>query len=258
MNNLKVTLIQHDIAWENTDTNLLKLDKLFNEVEKDVDLVVLPEMFHSGFTMHPETVAEEMDGPVLKWMKAKAMEKQICLIGSVVFGEDSKYYNRLFIYYPDGNYLYYDKRHLFSMGGEGQHYQQGNKRLIFEYKGWKICPLVCYDLRFPVWSSNQNEYDLLIYVANWPTPRRKVWQILLQARAIENQSYVIGVNRVGKDVSAYYSGDSVVLDAKGNTLVECVPEEEEIKTIVINKDDLEVFRKKFPVLNDRDDFILQH
>ncbi|MBS2100536.1 amidohydrolase [Carboxylicivirga linearis] len=256
MNNLKVALVQQDIFWEDEEKNISHLDKLLTHIKSKADLVVLPEMFHSGFTMHPHKVAQSMSGKVIQWMKKKAEELDACLMGSVVYTDGVDYFNRLFVFFADGNYQYYDKRHLFSMGNETKHYKRGENRLIFDYKGWKICPLVCYDLRFPVWSRNQDEYDLLVYVANWPKVRIEVWSTLLRARAIENQSYVVGVNRVGQDISAYYSGDSVALDAKGKAICELNNEEETVKIVELNKVHQDAFRKKFPVWKDSDDFHL--
>jgi len=256
MNILKVALVQQDIIWEDEEKNLSHLDDLVSHIESKVDLVVLPEMFHSGFTMHPQRVAQSMSGNVIQWMKKKAQELDTCLMGSVVFTNGSDFFNRLFVFFSDGQYQYYDKRHLFSMGNETKYYKKGESRLIFDYKGWKICPLVCYDLRFPVWSRNQDEYDLLVYVANWPKVRSEVWSVLLRARAIENQSYVVGVNRVGQDISAYYSGDSIVLDAKGKAICELNKDEEVIKVVELNKGHQDAFRKKFPVGKDADDFQL--
>ena len=254
MNILKAALVQQDIFWEDEEKNLSHLDDMLSQIDTKVDLIVLPEMFHSGFTMHPQRVAQSMSGKVIQWMKIKAQELDACIMGSVVFTSEGDFFNRLFVFYPDGNYQYYNKRHLFSMGGEDLHYKKGEERLIIKYKGWRICPLVCYDLRFPVWSRNQDDYDILIYVANWPKVRRKVWSILLHARAIENQSYVIGVNCVGKDFKNEYSGDSVVFDAKGNAICELTEEEEVIEVVELDKEQLDVFRMKFPVGNDADDF----
>lgn len=254
MDELKVALVQQDIVWEDAGENLKRLDEMFLTVDEDVDMVILPEMFHSGFTMNPKKVAQSQSGEVLSWMKTKALELKICLLGGVVFKAEDGFYNRMQVYFPDGECRFYDKRHLFGFGGENENYKQGNNRLIFEYKGWKICPLICYDLRFPVWSRNDEDYDVLIYVANWPKSRSKVWSALLPARAIENQSYVIGVNRVGCDFANQYSGDSVVIDAKGNDVLELEPYKQCVDVVKLSKTDLSAFRNKFPVLKDRDRF----
>ncbi|MCU4165627.1 amidohydrolase [Carboxylicivirga caseinilyticus] len=256
MNVLNVALVQHDIVWENTKENLTNLDGLLDGLDTNVDLVVLPEMFHAGFTMNPQNVAQSFSDEVLSWMKNKAQDLKVCLIGSVVFTNEEKFFNRLFVFYPDGKFKYYDKRHLFGIGGENELYEAGQERLIFEYKGWKICPLICYDLRFPVWSRNTVDYDLLIYVANWPQPRREVWSVLLRSRSIENQCFVVGVNRVGKDVNCSYSGDSVVVNPKGSPVLQFEDGQQAVRSIEISKDELIQFRDRFPVWKDRDEFTI--
>ncbi len=256
MNLLHTAIVQQDIVWEDTDKNLKKLDILLKDLNDSTDLVILPEMFHSGFTMNPERVAQTETGKAVRWLKAKAMELDVHIMGSVVFKSGSVYYNRLYIYDPLGEVNYYDKRHLFSIGGEGEHYKAGKFRLIINIKGWRVCPLICYDLRFPVWSRNCNDYDLLIYVANWPKSRREVWSTLLKARAIENQTYVIGVNRIGEDHSNEYSGDSVVLNAKGNSVFDIEKDNEVVAYSRLDLDELNAFRNKFPVWKDADDFKL--
>nr|WP_321411691.1 amidohydrolase [uncultured Carboxylicivirga sp.] len=256
MNVLNIALVQHDIVWEDTNHNLTNLNRLLGSLDDKVDLVVLPEMFHAGFTMNPQKVAQSFSGEVLSWMKNKAQDLKVCLIGSVVFTAGEKFFNRLFVFYPDGEFKYYDKRHLFGMGGENKLYEAGQERLIFEYKGWKICPLICYDLRFPVWSRNTVDYDLLIYVANWPQPRREVWSVLLRSRSIENQCFVVGVNRVGTDMNCSYSGDSVVVNPKGNPILQFEEGQEAVRSIEISKDELIQFRDRFSVWKDRDDFTI--
>jgi predicted amidohydrolase len=221
---------------------------------------VLPEMFSTGFSMKPERLAETMDGPTLQWMKNVAATKKVILTGSVIIEENGNYYNRLVWMLPNGQYGYYDKRHLFAYGEEDKHYASGSKRLIASVNGWKVNLMVCYDLRFPVWARQQFdedrnfEYDVLIYVANWPERRNTAWKSLLRARAIENQCYVIGVNRVGNDGSdIYHSGDSTVIDPLGEILYEKA-HDEDIFTIQLNKDQLNSIRKKFQFWRDADDF----
>ncbi len=194
LDKLKIVIVQQDIVWEDGEANLLHLNKLLNDIKEQVDLVILPEMFHCGFTMEPNKVVQNESSEVLVWMRGKARELGAHIMGSVVFEEGDGFYNRLYVYSPEGEFKFYNKRHLFGIGGEGEKYKQGNERLIVELKGFKICPLICYDLRFPVWSRNDVGYDLLVYVANWPKSRKNVWSTLLKARAIENQCYVVGVN----------------------------------------------------------------
>ncbi|OFY82333.1 MAG: amidohydrolase [Bacteroidetes bacterium RIFCSPLOWO2_12_FULL_35_15] len=281
MNDLKITLIQSNLFWENCDKNLEQFSKKISSVTEQTDLIILPEMFTTGFSMLPEKLAESMTGKTVNWMKEQAHKKQCVITGSFICEENGKYYNRLVWMKPDGTYSTYDKRHLFSMANEDKHYTSGNKKIIEEIKGWKICPLICYDLRFPIWSRNRNiphlphnstrppslahyqshkgdmlpAYDLLIYVANWPARRSFPWKTLLLARAIENQCYVIGENRVGTDGNGIdYSGDSVVIDFKGEILSKTPPHEEFTETISLSYSGLEEFRKQFPVLDDADSF----
>ena len=195
---INVTLIQSDIIWEDKVSNLKNYQNKISQIES-TDLIVLPEMFTTGFSMNPKDISETMSGETIQWMKSNASKMNSAICGSIIIEEDDKYFNRFIWVNPDGSICQYDKKHLFSFAGEDKNYTAGNEKIIIEYKGWKICPLVCYDLRFPVWSRNSEDYDLLIYVANWPTKRKLAWKSLLVARAIENQCYVIGVNRVGKD-----------------------------------------------------------
>ncbi|MBI9062994.1 MAG: amidohydrolase [Marinilabiliaceae bacterium] len=256
MNKMKVSIVQQDIVWENTSENLKKLDVLLQEVPADSGLVILPEMFHCGFTMSPEKVAEQENGAVMHWMVEKAAWMNVVLMGSIVLKTEDGYLNRLCAVQPDRTVVTYDKRHLFRMGGEHNHYIQGEERVSFNVGEIRIKPLICYDLRFPVWSRNTDDYDVLIYVANWPDTRRDVWQTLLKARALENQCYVIGVNRVGKDHANEYAGDSVVIDSRGVTLLEFDPYQEGVGTTELDLSVLEDFRQKFPVWQDRDDFTI--
>ncbi len=271
MNDLKVTIIQSDLFWEDKQKNLDALSQKISSIAEATDLIVLPEMFTTGFSMHPEKFAEPLTGTTVNWMKAKAKEKNCVVTGSFICEEGGKHLNRLVWMNPDGTYSTYDKRHLFRMGDEDNHYGHGQKKIIVELKGWKICPLICYDLRFPVWARNKSvvrsgelvdkkgisplEYDLLIYVANWPERRAHPWKSLLIARAIENQSYVVGVNRIGNDGNdIYHSGDSVVLNAKGESISKTKSKEAFIETITLSYSELMEFRKMFPVMLDADDF----
>ena len=279
MNDLKVTIIQSDLHWEDKQKNIELFSETITAISEPTDLIVLPEMFTTGFSMSPEKFAEPMTGTTINWMKQKAKEKNCVITGSFICEEKGKHYNRLVWMNVDGTCSTYDKRHLFRMGDEDNHYGHGQKKIIVELKGWKICPLICYDLRFPVWSRNKSgvrsqelvdkketdlsvlrspDYDLLIYVANWPERRAHPWKSLLVARAIENQSYVIGVNRIGNDGhDIYHSGDSVVLNAKGESISKIKSHEDSIETITLNYNELVEFRKIFPVALDADEFEIQ-
>lgn len=253
---MKITLIQTSLAWENAEANRKHFVNLLEGAER-ADLIILPEMFSTGFTMNPEAVAEAMDGPTVTWMKNMAAEKDCAVTGSIVVEEDGNYYNRLLFVYPNGKFETYDKRHLFSLAKEDEYYTAGKDRLIVEYKGWKICPLVCYDLRFPVFSRNTEDFDLLLYVANWPTQRLQAWSSLLPARAIENVCYVAGVNRIGEDDNGHpYPGHSQAVDYLGKALIQPT-EEEGVFTVNLNKEALMEVRQKLGFLNDRDRFTLQ-
>lgn len=258
MSSLTFTLIQSNLHWENKAANLKMWQQKILSVKDKTEIIVLPEMFSTGFSMKPETLAEEMNGATLEWMKQLAGERKVILTGSLIIKEKDNFYNRLIWMLPNGEYGTYDKRHLFAYGDEHNHYSPGNKRLIASVKGWKINLQVCYDLRFPVWVRQQinetPEYDVIVYVANWPERRITAWKTLLQARAIENQCYVIGVNRVGHDGNhIYHSGDSMVIDPLGELLYH-KKDEEDIFTITIQKDKLEEVRNRFPFWRDADDF----
>lgn len=254
---MKVALIQTHLIWENALENRSHLSQKITGFMEDVDLIVLPEMFSTGFTMHPKKVAETMQGETVLWLQHLAKAKNCAITGSLVIQEDGHYYNRLVFIFPDGKIQHYDKRHLFSLAGEHHEYTSGAEKLIVEYKGWKICPLICYDLRFPVFSRNTEEYDLLIYVANWPKARNNAWNALLKARAIENMSYTIGVNRIGTDENQIaYCGDSQCIDSMGNYIVE--PQQfEEVFIVELDKKVQDRSRKKFGFLNDKDQFELK-
>jgi predicted amidohydrolase len=239
-----------EIAWGNAAVNMQHAEQMM-ESQKDVDLFVLPEMFTSGFCMNPNKIADRK-GDVLNWMKKMSQKHNAAIAGSVAIVDDEHYFNRFYFVHPNGDYDAYDKRHLFSFAGEDKCYTPGDKRTIVVYKGWRILLQVCYDLRFPVWSRNHKEYDLMIYVANWPESRIEAWKTLLKARAIENQCYVIGVNRVGEDPKVKYSGCSRVIDAYGRVMINCATDEECRFSTELNMEELLQFRKKFPVLEDAD------
>ena len=280
MSTLSVTIIQTNLNWEDKAANLKMLEEKINSIKEKTEIVVLPEMFSTGFSMKPELLAETMEGETVQWMERVAAEKKIILTGSVIIskgqagttgpasaGVRPEYYNRLIWMLPNGQYGIYDKRHLFAYAGEEDHYTAGTKRLIASVKGWKINLLVCYDLRFPVWArqtpprheterglGGEVEYDVLIYVANWPEKRIHAWKTLLQARAIENQCYVVGVNRVGNDGNnIHYCGESMIVDPMGEVLY-TKKEEEDIFTLALDKTHLQDVREKLPFLKDADDF----
>ncbi|MBW4359121.1 amidohydrolase [Flavobacterium taihuense] len=254
---MKLALIQSSLSWENPEKNRKKLGEKINAISESVDLIVLPEMFTSGFTMQPDTVAEKMQGETIIWLKQLAEAKNCAITGSLVIAENDNFYNRLVFVFPSGEIKFYDKRHLFTLAGEDEVYTAGAKKLIVEYKGWKICPLICYDLRFPVFARNVEEYDLLIYVANWPEIRIKAWDVLLKARAIENMSYTIGVNRIGEDDNNFqYNGHSQVVNFLGDYIMEPI-ETKGVFIVELNKAELLLARKKFNFLKDQDAFILK-
>ncbi len=259
MSSLTISLIQANLHWEDRAANLQLLEEKINSIKERTEIVVLPEMFSTGFSMKPEVLAEDMNGDAVNWMKRVSKEKNIILTGSLIIKEAGKYYNRLIWMLPNGQYATYDKRHLFAYADEDNHYTAGNKRLIASVKGWRINLLICYDLRFPLWARQQPtetgpEYDLLIYVANWPERRNTAWTSLLRARAIENQSYVVGVNRIGTDGNnIYHSGDSMVVDPLGEILYEKA-HHEDVFTITLQKEKLEEVRTRFPFWKDADGF----
>jgi omega-amidase len=257
MNTLKITTFQAYLFWENIEKNLQNLGLRLSSIREKTDLIVLPEMFSTGFSMNAEKLAEEMDGRSMKWMLEQARKFECVVTGSLIIKDNKKYYNRLIWMRPDGTYEYYDKRHLFSLGDEDDHYTNGNKKLFVELNGWKICPVICYDLRFPVWLRNQNEdYDMLLIVANWPEKRSLHWRTLIPARAVENQCFVVGVNRVGHDgQEVYHSGDSMCIDPNGKVIY-YKPNDEDLYTFSINKEDVEIARASFPFLKDADKFTL--
>ncbi len=286
MDDLKITLIQADLHWENKEKNFDTFSNKIKAISESTDLIVLPEMFSTGFSMDSKKLAETMNGDTVSWMRTMAVKKNCAITGSFICEEDGNYFNRLVWMNPGGTCTHYNKRHFFRMGNEHSHYSPGENKIIVDLKGWKICPLICYDLRFPVWSRNQRtanseqliekrgklysdenthpqsnfhnpqyQYDVLIYVANWPEKRAHPWKTLLLARAIENQCYVVGLNRVGNDGNNFsHSGDSAIINAKGEIISNINPFEESVKTITICFDELESFRKSFPAILDADNF----
>lgn len=250
---MKVTVLQRDIVWANPEENRRRCDEVI-ERNPESDLYILPEMFSTGFCTNPDGIAENLDNETLQWMKSKAAEKSAAIAGSVAVTDGKRYFNRFYFVKPDGSVAFYDKKHLFTYGGEHHRFTAGEERVIVEWKGVRILLEVCYDLRFPVWSRNRTDYDMIIYVASWPTPRVAAWSALLVARAIENQCYVAGVNRVGTDPACEYCGGTVVIDPYGKTIAECPMDEESEASAVIDMDALVAFREKFPVLNDADEF----
>ena len=258
MHPLKISIVQTDIAWENKQENLRMLREKLHALRGTTEIVVLPEMFSTGFTMKSRELAEPVSGITVRILKELAADFQLALCGSFICSERSNYYNRAFFITPEGEEFYYDKRHLFRMGNEAEYFSSGNNKLIISYRGWNICLLVCYDLRFPVWSRNvNNEYDLLIYVASWPQARRLAWDTFLCARALENMCYVCGVNRIGVDGNKLiYNGGSVVFSAKGEVLASVPDGEEGIETVSLSLISLQQLRDKFPVWKDADAFRL--
>lgn len=265
MRDLKITLLQSDLHWEEIDANLAAFEEKIWRVGQDTDVIVLPEMFTTGFTMNAQALGEYMNMRTFKWMRQMADQTGALILGSFVAKVHDKFYNRLLWMEPGGNYKTYDKRHLFRMANEHKIYSSGESLLIGEWKGWRICPLICYDLRFPVWSRNtydavsrQMNYDLLIYVANWPTARVEAWSALLKARAIENLSYVVGVNRVGIDGNSIeYNGSSAIIGPKGEVIFTSEGVEA-IKTLELNANSLKAFRDKFPAYYDADEFSIEN
>jgi len=254
---MKIALIQSSLFWENSKANRNYFEEKISAITEKVDLIVLPEMFTTGFTMNPSAVAETMQGETISLLQSLAKAKNSAITGSLVIEENSNFYNRLVFVFPSGEIQFYDKRHLFTLAGEDIVYTSGKEKLIVEYLGWKICPLVCYDLRFPVFARNIEDYDVLIYVANWPKPRINAWDILLKARSVENMCYTIGVNRIGFDNNNFeHVGHSQAVDFIGNYILE--PQETEGVFIVeLNKEKLLETRKKLGFLNDRDTFELK-
>lgn len=255
--NLRISIVQAEIAWENPVENRERFSRKIAKLP-ETDLIALPEMFPTGFSMNAKNLAENAEGESLVWMQKTAKQKNAAITGSIIVNENGKFYNRLFFVFPNGKFEIYNKKHLFSYANEHKTYSSGNKKIIVEHRGWKICPMICYDLRFPVWSRNVEGYDLLLYVANWPKSRTQAWDILLKARAVENISYVAGVNGVGTDGNGLpYSGHSAVYGPLGERLSTSDFEKEFSDTLSLSKTNLEETRKKLAFLNDRDEFILK-
>ena len=254
---MDVLMLQHDIAWAAPDANEQRIDALL-EGQPAVDLIVLPEMWPTGFMTEPTADGLHKADDALRWMKRTARERHAAVVGSMAVQTDEGCVNRLYFVRPDGETDVYDKRHLFTYGGEHRHYRCGTQRTIVEWRGVRFLLQVCYDLRFPVWSRNRGDYDVAIYVANWPDSRIRVWDILLQARAIENQCYVVGVNRVGTDPVCTYSGHSTAVDPYGRVAARCNDHEEGAAVVRLDMEMLAAFRQKFPVLNDADDFTIPY
>lgn len=263
MNKLKSTLIQSNIYWQDVDANLAMFEEKVWEIGEHTDIIILPEMFNTGFSMDVEDLAEPMNYKTFRWMHQMAKQMDAAVVGSYIVKEATKFYNRLYWVEPDGQFDFYDKKHLFRMGDEHITFTEGKKTMTREFRGWKIRPLICYDLRFPVWSRNRYnsskntlDYDLLIYVANWPAPRNEVWHTLLKARSMENQCFTIGLNRTGSDDEGIaYDGQSVIFDYKGKVLNE-ISSQQTIQTIELDLEKLNSFRKKFPAYLDGDEFEL--
>lgn len=249
---MKIAIIQSNLIWENPQENRKYLEQKINQIEQEIDIIVLPEMFTTGFTMNPKPFAETMDGTTILLLKSLAKTKNCAITGSFIITENNSFYNRLVFVHPDGKIDFYDKKHLFTLAGEDKVYTAGNDKIIINYKGFKICPLICYDLRFPVFARNNVDYDLLIFVSNWPITRINAWDILLKARAVENMCYAIGANRIGLDNNKLeYSGHSQIVDFFGNYLIE--PQKTEgIFITTLDKNQLIETRKKLNFLSDRD------
>ena len=253
---MRVVILQQDIAWADPAENVRQAEAAIDR-RPGADLYVLPEMFATGFATHPEGVAEPADSETLRWMVRKAAACRAAVVGSLAVEDGGRYYNRLCFVHPDGRVETYDKRHLFTYSGEHRHYTRGTRRVVVTFRGVRILLQVCYDLRFPVWSRNRGDYDVALYVASWPVGRIEAWSALLRARAIENQCYVVGVNRVGRDPVAEYSGASVVIDPYGRTVATCEDHHVSAAEAVLDLERLAGFRQKFPVLEDGDAFELQ-
>ena len=256
-NTLNVIAVQTNIIWENPKVNLISYQEKIDQLNGSIDLIVLPEMFSTGFTMQPNRIAEKMDGHTVQWMQEIAISRQMAIVGSLVIEENHQYYNRALFVHPNGKIEYYDKRHLFTLAGEDKVYVPGENKVIILYKGWRICPLICYDLRFPVWSRYLDNYDLLLYLANWPITRISAWDSLLKARAIENMSYCVGVNRIGEDANGFqYNGHSAAYDFLGERIATSVENEESELRCLFDKSQQDHIRKKLNFLNDKDRFTI--
>lgn len=254
---LRVSIIQSNLIWESPEDNRNLFSEKINAISEETELIVLPEMFTTGFTMNASSLAEEEKGDTLIWMQNEAQKNNCAITGSIIIKDKGSYYNRLLFVFPNGEYNVYNKRHTFTLAGEHHTYASGNDRLIIEYLGWKICPLICYDLRFPVWARNNQGYDIILYVANWPKKRVSAWDALLKARAIENMSFCIGVNRVGEDANAHeYIGHSAIYDVLGKQISSLDYEKSFTQTISLSKAHIEKHRNHLQFLKDQDYFTL--
>lgn len=256
---MRLTIVQTSLVWENPNLNRQMLTGKLAALRGLTDVIVLPEMFNTGFSMNAPALAEPMDGPSMQWLRSTASDLNAAITGSFICVEEGQYFNRLVWMFPDGRFEVYDKKHLFGFFGEDEHFSPGQKRLMIEWRGARICPLICYDLRFPVWSRNtpSDPFDLLIYVANWPLRRSHHWRALLLARAIENQAFVAGVNIVGKDGNGLeYSGDSAIVDFAGQTLCQ-ISGQEGVFTAELSLPELQSYRQQLPFLKDADAFALR-
>lgn len=259
MKNFKLTLIQTTLDWEDCEANRTKFSSKIENIDQDTDLILLQEMFTTGFSMNPQGVAENPEGKTLNWMQKQAHSKDAAISGSIIVKEKGHYYNRLYFVFPNGDYTFYDKRHLFSFAGEHKNYSKGNDKLIVDYRGWRICPLICFDLRFPVWARNVEDYDLLFYIANWPAKRIASWDTLLQGRSIENVCFTAGLNRIGSDPNvAAYNGHSAVYKPMGKKISTCNWESEFTETVTLTKKNLMETRQQFPFLRDKDKFKINY
>lgn len=255
MEPLNLTFLQSHLVWEDVSANLKAFSAKLNQLKNPTDVVVLPEMFTTGFSMNSKILAEKMDGKSVTWMQMQSKKLQAVVLGSLIIEENDQFFNRLVVAFPNGDLKQYNKHHLFTLSGEDKAYTSGQERLQFNYKGWKICPLICYDLRFPLWARNTANYDLLIYIASWPKTRIDAWDTLLKARAIENMSYVLGVNRVGTDgAQLEYPGHSAVYNCLGAKLTSTNENQEAVLSISLDKNQLVTTRNQLNFLNDRDHF----
>ena len=258
MQDLRFSIIQTNLVWESPKENLESFRSLLLPLKSKTDVIVLPEMFTTGFSMNPKELFDSSEGTTLKWMIQQAAYLDAAIIASAIIKDKDKFYNRLFFVCPDGSYHTYDKKHMFTLAGEHECYTPGQQRLVVNYKGWRICPFICYDLRFPAWARYKGDYDVLVYVANWPARRISAWDILLKARAIENMSYCVGVNRIGTDGNQYpYIGHSAIYDALGNLKSTSDFEKELVDTQVLSYQELISIRERLGFLNDRDEFELR-
>ena len=256
-NTLQVAIIQTHLVWENPIQNRQLLSKKIETLPETIDVIVLPEMFTTGFTMNASQLAETMQGDTINWMQTIAKQRKVAITGSIIIKENNLFYNRLLFVYPDGKMDTYDKRHTFTLAGEDKVFASGSEKKIIHYKGWKLCLMICYDLRFPVWARNVEAYDVLFYVANWPNIRIQAWDTLLKARAIENMAYCIGVNRVGLDGNNHeYSGHSAVYDVLGNRIDQMPFDKEAVEIVTLHKSEIETYRVKLNFLEDMDSFTL--